>query len=262
MNIRVLKLNGEKMTETKIMKVSYTGKITETGTVFDTSDEKIAKKNNIYNPNRPYGATTMILGEKRLIKGVENALKQMKEKETKTVNIKPNEAYGERTNELIKLIPLNVFKKNNIHPFPGMVVQLDNNLQGKVQSVSGGRVRVDLNHELAGKELTFDLKVEKIAKTDEDIANALFDLTFQGIDKKDLKIDIKNKTKTSSHKVMTPEEAVHNKKTDPKNADKEIIITMPQPATKLQDYQARKVVFSNDLKKYLNADKVKINEEY
>jgi FKBP-type peptidyl-prolyl cis-trans isomerase 2 len=46
-------------------------------------------------------------------------------------------------------------------PYPGMIVSV-NRLRGKVLSVSGGRVRVDFNHPLAGKTLRFDVEVVEI----------------------------------------------------------------------------------------------------
>jgi len=57
-------------------------------------------------------------------------------------------------------VPLQHFKKEKMQPFPGLVVEI-NGMQGKVQTVSGGRVRVDFNHPLAGKELLYDMKVER-----------------------------------------------------------------------------------------------------
>ena len=59
-----------------------------------------------------------------------------------------------------------------------MPVQLDNML-ARVQSVSGGRVRVDFNHELAGKELTFDIKVVDVITKDEDKIRALAGQLFK-----------------------------------------------------------------------------------
>jgi FKBP-type peptidyl-prolyl cis-trans isomerase 2 len=48
---------------------------------------------------------------------------------------------------------------------PGEYFDIDG-MQAKIQSVSGGRVRVDFNNPLAGKALTYDLKV--IRKIEED----------------------------------------------------------------------------------------------
>lgn len=67
----------------------------------------------------------------------------------------------------MRLIPLNVFKKKEIMPFPGMSVNIDD-LIGIVRSVSGGRVIVDFNHPLAGKEIEYEVEIlEKIEKKEE-----------------------------------------------------------------------------------------------
>jgi hypothetical protein len=69
-------------------------------------------------------------------------------------------------------MPLSEFTKRDLQPFPGMVVEIDNQ-KAKVQSVNGGRVRVDFNHELAGQTLTYDFKVVKILKTPQEKLDAL-----------------------------------------------------------------------------------------
>jgi peptidylprolyl isomerase/FKBP-type peptidyl-prolyl cis-trans isomerase SlyD len=48
------------------------------------------------------------------------------------------------------------------------------NAQGRVLSVSGGRVRVDFNHPLAGKTLIYDLEIkEKVENVDEKIKSII-----------------------------------------------------------------------------------------
>jgi FKBP-type peptidyl-prolyl cis-trans isomerase 2 len=219
----------------EIVKVSFTGKIRDTGQVFDTTHADIAKKAGIFNENFPYGPSPMILGESRLIKGFENALSKMAPKEKKTVTIAPKDAYGERNSELVKLVPLNVFKANGINPVPGMTVVLDSKVPGRVQSVSSGRVRVDFNHELAGKTLEFDIVLEEKVADERGKVECLFAMVFQGVPVAELKI---NKT------------------------DKETELVLPKDCTKLQDLQMRKITLINNLKKYAGLDRIRITEEY
>jgi FKBP-type peptidyl-prolyl cis-trans isomerase 2 len=218
-----------------IVRVSFTGRVKDTGAVFDTTDADIAKKAGIFNDQLSYGPTPLIIGDKRLIAGLENALAKMKPKETKAVEIAPKEGFGERDPELVKLVPLKVFKANGIEPRPGMVVVLENNLPGRIQSVSSGRVRVDFNHELAGRALEYDLKLEDKLSDDKDKVAALFEMVFTRIPAKDLKV---NKT------------------------EKEVEIILPKDCTKLADLQARKITLITQIKKYAGLDKIRITEEY
>ena len=134
------------------VKINYSGKVKETGIEFDKGE------------NVP-----MIVGVNFTLKGIDNALLVMSIGEKKTIAIEPKDAFGDRDVRFVKLVPLSEFTKHDTKPYPGMIVQADN-AQGRVLSVSGGRVRVDFNHPLSGKTLVYDLEVkEKIDKDEEKI---------------------------------------------------------------------------------------------
>ncbi|AJF60432.1 MAG: FKBP-type peptidyl-prolyl cis-trans isomerase [Candidatus Diapherotrites archaeon] len=163
--------------------VSFTGRETESGRVFDTTDEKTARESGIYRENAIFRPVPIILGKGELIKGLEEELEKMREGEHKTVKLQAEKAFGPRRKELVVVVPLQEFKNRNVQPFPGLVVEL-NDRYGRVQSVSGGRVRVDLNSDLAGKEVEYDIKVEKELKTGKEQVQALTEKFFPLKDKK------------------------------------------------------------------------------
>jgi len=157
------------MKEGDFIRIDYIGRISESGEVFDLTKEDVAKKEGIFNPNSKYGAVPVVIGGNFVVKGLENELKKMKVGEKKKITVKPEDAFGERKSEFTKLIPLSEFKKQNMDPYPGMPVTI-NRLMGRVLSVSGGRVRVDFNHPLAGKALEYEVEIKKrITKTLEKI---------------------------------------------------------------------------------------------
>lgn len=150
------------------IELDYTGRVD--GKVFDTTIKETAEKEGL---SRGEAKPVLIqVGVGEVIKGVDEALLKMKEGEKKTIRVPPEKGYGERRPELVRIIPLKAFKQSNITPVPGMLLTLDN-MPAKVQSVSGGRVRVDFNHELAGKELEFELKITKVLKDPEEIISAI-----------------------------------------------------------------------------------------
>ncbi|MDY1590908.1 MAG: FKBP-type peptidyl-prolyl cis-trans isomerase [Methanofastidiosum sp.] len=75
------------------VKVDYIGKLQD-GTVFDTSILEEAKNAGIYNEGRIYEPLTLKVGDGSTIPGFENGLLGMKEGETKTISIPPEQAYG------------------------------------------------------------------------------------------------------------------------------------------------------------------------
>lgn len=141
-----------KVKEGDTVKVHYTGKLND-GSVFDTSRER----------EEPLEFT---LGQGQLIPGFEKAVEGMEIGDSTTVEIPTDEAYGERRDDL----ELEVSREelpDNIEPEVGMQLQMQQQQNGKaipvqITDVTDEKVKLDANHPLAGKDLTFDIElVEK-----------------------------------------------------------------------------------------------------
>jgi hypothetical protein len=103
----------------------------------------------------------------------------MKAGESKKVALPAEKAFGARNPDLVHVVPLMQFKKRQVNPEVGMDVMIDQ-YRGRVQSVSGGRVRVDFNHPLAAKAIEYDLKLLQVHETDATKTGALFRKYFVG----------------------------------------------------------------------------------
>lgn len=130
--------------------VNYTGRL-EDGTIFDSS----------LNEGRE--PLTSTLGQGQLIAGFENGLLEMAIGETKTIEIEPENAYGEYREEMITIVGKNQVPET---------IQVGETLQGntpqgpiivKVVEVTDDSVTLDANHPLAGKKLIFDLELVGIS---------------------------------------------------------------------------------------------------
>lgn len=155
-----------------VLLVSFTGKELTNNTIFETTDEKVAKENGLYKEGSVFRPVPVVLGTQELFPLMENELEKMNEGEERTVVLESKDAFGERRKDLVAVMPLQEFKKRNINPFAGLIVDLDGRY-GKVQSVSGGRVRVDMNSDLAGKKVEYRIKIEKHLKDPKEAADAL-----------------------------------------------------------------------------------------
>lgn len=160
----------------RFVKVEYTGKTTD-GLIVETTSEKVAKDNDIYDKHRIYSARPIVTGENMLLKGLDDEIEKMKAGEEKTAKLRPNDAFGDRMADLVKLVPLREFKKQNVNPVPGAVFEVEGR-PARIQSVAGGRVRVDFNHPLAGKELEYKVKVTEEAKTKNEKIKYLLERNF------------------------------------------------------------------------------------
>lgn len=169
--------HGETMEKGDLLKFDYTARAKDTGIIFDTTIESVAKENKLSKEDRTYGSVTVWLGEDKLFAGMEEALLKLKEGEEKEFTFTPEKAFGERNPELVRVVPIQQFKRQGIQPVPGMSFTIEGRT-ARVQSVSGGRVRVDFNPEYAGRTLVYKIKVVKAAKTDEEKASFLFERIF------------------------------------------------------------------------------------
>ena len=126
--------------------VNYTGKF-EDGTIFDTS---------IVEGREPIKAK---IGEKQVIPGFENGLLDMEVNEKKTIEIEPEEAYGQYKPEMIFDIPKEQFPEGVKE---GDILNAQSQMgpvNVTVMEVGETTIKIDANHPLAGKKLIFDLEV-------------------------------------------------------------------------------------------------------
>jgi len=176
------------MEDGDFIRIDYIGRVSESREIFDLTKEDVAKKEGIFNPDFKYAPVPVVIGGNFVVKGLEDELKKMKLGEKKKIVVKPEEAFGERRPEFIKLVSRAEFKKQDLDPYPGMPVNI-NRLAGRVLSVSGGRVRVDFNHPLAGKTLEYEVEIKEKITTDLDKVKAILEFFMK--DDKNVEIEIK-----------------------------------------------------------------------
>jgi len=170
--------------------ISYVGRIKESGEIFDTTSEEIARKEGVYNPEIKYGDIPIIIGAGFVIPGLEEELEKMNVGEKKVVEIEPKKAFGERRDDLIRLIPEIEFKKQNIDVKVGDFVNV-NGITGRVLSVNAGRVRVDFNHPLAGKALVYEVEIKKLVTETKEKIYAILKY-FSNLDESIANVKIEN----------------------------------------------------------------------
>lgn len=147
-----------KLKKGDFVEIEYTGVIKEDKTLFDTTDESKAKELKIHNPNMTYGPVAICIGEYQVIKGIDDQLVDKETNNNYTLEIKPEDAFGKKNPKLLKIVSISIFRKQNITPMIGLQVTIDGVL-GTVRSVTSGRVVLDFNHPLSGRDLVYYIKV-------------------------------------------------------------------------------------------------------
>jgi peptidylprolyl isomerase len=152
--------------------LDYTGRVKETGDVFDTTSEEEAKKRGLRRPGGLFEPQLVVVGEGWVVKGLDEALPEMEIGKPATVEVPPEKGLGQRDPSKMRLIPLRRFTARDVNPQPGMEVDVDGR-PAVVRTVGAGRVQVDFNPPLAGRTLVYEATVKAILEKPEDRIKAL-----------------------------------------------------------------------------------------
>ncbi|MBB3227156.1 FKBP-type peptidyl-prolyl cis-trans isomerase SlyD [Luteibacter sp. Sphag1AF] len=111
-----------------------------------------------------------IHGEGHIVVGLEKALEGHSVGDAFKVDVKPEEGYGIRHDEMVQVVPREAFP--GVEDLqPGMQFQGRND-QGSINvtvtSVVGNEVTIDANHPLAGQTLHFDVKITGVREATEE----------------------------------------------------------------------------------------------
>ena len=136
--------NGDKV------QVHYTGTLQD-GEVFDSSKDR--------------DPLEFTLGEGQVIPGFEKGVAGMSEGDTNKFTVSPDEGYGEPNESLVMTVTLKDLNLD-FNPKKGDMLTLQRKdgqqVPVRVEDINETDITLDANHPLAGKDLTFEVKLEKI----------------------------------------------------------------------------------------------------
>lgn len=163
---------------------------TEDGKLVETTDEKKAKDNGIFDEHSSYKPVITILGSGRLLKDLEDDIQKSNVGEDKEISLPPEKAFGVRDTNSVRVNSYREVERSlieedkragrsgkDVYPEIGKMVRIGDKY-GKIMTVTAGRVVVDFNHPLAGKTIKYTYKVlEKIEGEDKKIG-AIIEINF------------------------------------------------------------------------------------
>jgi len=184
--------------------IDYVAKVKETGEVFDTTIEDIAKKERLYKEGELYEPKLVVVGEGWLLKTLDESLLNMELKKPATVEIPPEKAFGNRDPEKVRLVPLRRLTAKGITPQLGMRVEFNGKL-ATVRTIGAGRVQLDFNPPLAGKTLVYEVTVQKKLETKLEKIKALIHRRIPVVETEKFRL----KTRKTVVEISVPEEAFY-----------------------------------------------------
>ena len=157
--------------------VAYTARTVEDGTLVDTTDPEVAEEEGV-GEDQEFAPRTIVLGEGHVFGAVEDDIVGKEVGDTGTVTVPAAEAFGEFEEDEVRTVSTDRVPEDD--RYPGAHVDIDGE-HGHVETVIGGRARVDFNHPLAGEDVEYEYEALDVVEDREAKAQALMD-TFLDID--------------------------------------------------------------------------------
>ena len=158
------------------VKLDYTLRTTDDDDVVDTTSLEIAEEAGIDTEEHEFSPRTIIIGEGHVFESVDEALIGSEVGDEGSVIISAEEAFGEYDPDQVRTISAQKIPEDN--RYPGANVQIDNE-RGHIETIIGGRARVNFNHPLAGEELEYEYEVLDEVEDAEGKAEGLLGMYLQ-----------------------------------------------------------------------------------
>lgn len=143
------------ISQNKVVKMHYKGTLSD-GSVFDSSEGREPLE--------------FIFGVGMIIPGLEKGIQGLKVGDKKSVAVKADEAYGQKNDATIQEVPKNQFPED-LKLEVGMQLMAQGPhgaIPVQIAEILDDKVKVDFNHPLAGKDLTFNIEVVDVREATEE----------------------------------------------------------------------------------------------
>ena len=221
-----------------IIQLDYEAWLMDNNELFDTTKEKLAKKNEIHDEKVTYKPLPVIVGANKVVKGLDDHLLKAKVGKEYNVEIDAKDGFGERDLKLIEMhskreiLRLPEFKKGDKEPYVGMQIVMNNRI-GWISAITAGRIRVDFNNRYAGRKLKYIYKITEHAEKQENKIEAILGMHYGKVE--EFKINLK------------------------KN---DVVINLPDACKYDLGWFQTKYRVVSDLREYANINNVQFIEEY
>lgn len=158
------------------VRLAYTVRTVEDGTVVDTTDEEVAEEADIDTDEYDFEPRVVVVGAGHVFEAVDDALVGAEPGDTGSVEIPAAQAFGEFDDDDVRTVSANKIDEDD--RYPGAQVQVDGQ-QGRVETIIGGRARVNFNHPLAGEDLEYEYEIIEVVEDREEKAGSLLSMYLQ-----------------------------------------------------------------------------------
>jgi FKBP-type peptidyl-prolyl cis-trans isomerase SlyD len=158
--------------EGDVIKLAYTARTVEDGHLVDTTDAEVAEEEGV-GEDQEFAPRTIALGQGHIFESVEEAIVGSEVGDEGTVVVPAPEAFGEFDEEEVRTVSADKISEDD--RYPGAQVQIGGE-QGFVETIVGGRARVDFNHPLAGEDVEYEYDILEAVEDREERAQGVLSM--------------------------------------------------------------------------------------
>ena len=151
--------------------VEYTARTVEGGDLVDTTSQEIADEEGV-GEDQEFEPRTVVLGEEHLFEPVEADIIGKEVGDEGSAVVPAVDAFGEFDDEQVRTVSTEKIPEDD--RYPGAHVDIDGE-HGHVETIVGGRARVDFNHPLAGKDVEYEYEITDTVEDREAKAQSLLE---------------------------------------------------------------------------------------
>jgi len=134
------------------IELDYTARTVEGGQLVDTTDPEVAEEEGV-GEDEEFAPRTIVLGEGHVFGAVEADIVGSEVGDSGTVTVSADEAFGEFDDDEVRTVSADKIPEDD--RYPGAHVDIEGQ-HGHVETIIGGRARVDFNHPLAGEDIEYE----------------------------------------------------------------------------------------------------------
>ncbi len=233
------------------VRLAYTIRTADDDRVIDTTDEEIAADSQIDTDEYEFEPRIVAIGAGHVFPSVEEALTGASVGDEGTVDVPADEAFGEYDAEEVETVKADKIPEDD--RYPGAQIQIDNQ-QGYLETIIGGRARVDFNHPLAGEDLEYEYEVLEVIEDREEKASGMLGMHLQEAPK------VRIETVTESEETVT-EDDEGEEVVETEAVEKDVLyVTATQAMQMNQQWMFQKQQIAQDLMGRLDLGRVVVEE--
>ncbi|MFC6754249.1 FKBP-type peptidyl-prolyl cis-trans isomerase [Halorubrum tibetense] len=233
------------------VRLAYTIRTADDGEVIDTTDEETAEEAEIDTDEYDFEPRIIALGANHVFPTVEEALIGSEVGDEGTVDVPATDAFGEYDPDEVETVKADKIPEDS--RYPGAQVQIDNQ-QGHLETIIGGRARVDFNHPLAGEDLEYEYEVLEAIEDREEKAAGMLGMYLQEAP------EVRIETVVEEEETVTEDED-GEETVETEEVEKDVLyVTATQAMQMNQQWMFQKQQIAQDLMSRLDLDRVVVEE--